>query len=124
MIYVSKIENRIKFKIKTGIISGIIVLTPETMKLLRSTQSKVTKDENVVLIHCKIVNNDYQQDSRVLYTFVPNKSLGQLLDISPKNFIFLKTFNSEFSYIEVWFTDRKSKPLEIEDKINITLVIN
>ena len=124
MIYVSKIENRIKFKIKTGIISGINVLTPETMKLLRSTQSKVTKDENVVLIHCKIVNNDYQQDSRVLYTFVPNKSLGQLLDISPKNFIFLKTFNSEFSYIEVWFTDRKSKPLEIEDKINITLVIN
>ena len=124
MIYVSKIENRIKFKIKTGIISGINVLTPETMKLLRSTQSKVTKDENVVLIHCKIVNNDYQQDSRVLYTFVPDKSLGQLLDISPKNFIFLKTFNSEFSYIEVWFTDRKSKPLEIEDKINITLVIN
>ena len=94
------------------------------MKLLRSTQSKVTKDENVVLIHCKIVNNDYQQDSRVLYTFVPNKSFDQLLDISPKNFIFLKTFNSEFSYIEVWFTDQKSKPLEIEDKINITLVIN
>ena len=94
------------------------------MKLLRSTQSKVTKDENVVLIHFKIVNNDYQQDSRVLYTFVPNKSFDQLLDISPKNFIFLKTFNSEFSYIEVWFTDQKSKPLEIEDKINITLVIN
>ena len=94
------------------------------MKLLRSTQSKVTKDENVVLIHYKIVNKDYQQDSRVLYTFVPNKSFDQLLDISPKNFIFLKTFNSEFSYIEVWFTDQKSKPLEIEDKINITLVIN
>ena len=72
------------------------------MKLLRSTQSKVTKDENVVLIHCKIVNNDYQQDSRVLYTFVPNKSFDQLLDISPKNFIFLKTFNSEFSYIEIF----------------------
>ena len=78
----------------------------------------------VVLIHCNIVNNDYQQDSRVLYTFVPNKSFGQLLDISPKNFIFLKTFDSEFSYIEVWFTDQNSKPLEIEDKINITLVIN
>ena len=53
----------------------------------------------VVLIHSNIVNNDYQQDSRVLYTFVPNKSFGQLLDISPKNFTFLKTFNSEFSYI-------------------------
>ena len=78
----------------------------------------------VVIVHCNIVNNDCQQDSRVLYTFVPNKSFGQLLDISPKNFIFLKTFDSEFSYIEVWFTDQNSKPLEIEDKINIILVIN
>ena len=57
-------------------------------------------------------------------TFVPNKSFGQLLNISHKNFIFLKTLNSEFSYIQVWFTDQNSKPLEIEDKINITLVIN
>ena len=63
------------------------------------------KIAEVVLIHCNIVNNDYQQDSRVLHTFVPNKSFGQLLDISPKNFIFLKTFNSELSYIEVWFTE-------------------
>ena len=107
------------------------------MKLLGSTKSKISKDENgqnvpcveiteVVLIHCNIVNNDYQQDSRVLYTSVPNKSFGQLLDISPKDFIFifLKTFNPEFSYIEVWFTDQNSKPLEIKDKINITLVIN
>ena len=59
-----------------------------------------------------------------MYKFVSNKSFGQLLDISPKNFIFLKTFDSEFSYIEVWFTDQNSNPLEIEDKINITLVIN
>ena len=77
------------------------------MKLLGSTKSKATKDKNsenvprleiteVVLIHCKIVNSDYQQDSRVLYTFVPNKSFGQLIDISPKNFMFLKTFVSEF----------------------------
>ena len=105
------------------------------MKLLGSTKSKITKDENsanvarleitkVVLVHCNIVNNYYQQDSRVLFTFVPNKSFGQLLDILSKTFIFLKTFNSEFSYIEVWFTDQNSKPLEIEDKINITLVIN
>ena len=102
------------------------------MKLLGSTKTKITKNENgdnaphleiieVVLIHCNIINNDYQ---RVLYTFVPNKSFRQLLNISPKNFIFLKTFNSKFSYIEVWFTDQNSKPLEIEDKINITLVIN
>ena len=95
----------------------------------------ITKDENgenvpyleiteVVLIHCNVVNNSYQQNSRVLYTFVPNKSFGQLLDISPENFIYLKTFDSEFSYIEVWFTDQNSNPLEIEDKINITLGIN
>ena len=105
------------------------------MKLFGSTKSKITKDQNggnlpyleiteVVLIHCNVVNNSFQQNSRVLYTFIPNKSFGQLLDISPKNFIFLKTSDSEFSYIEVWFTDQNSKPIEIEDKINITLVIN
>ena len=59
-----------------------------------------------------------------MYTFVPNKSFDQLLDILLKNFMFLKTFKSEFSYIEVWFTDQNSKPLEIQDKININLVIN
>ena len=85
------------------------------MKLFGSTKSKINKDKNgesvphleiteVVLLHCNIVNNDYQQDSRVLDTFVPNKSFGQSLLISPKNFIFLKTFDSEFSYIEEWFT--------------------
>ena len=105
------------------------------MQLLGSTKSKITKDENgenvphleiteVVLVHCNTVNNNCQQDSRVLYTFVPNKSFGQLLGISSKKFIFLKTFNSEFSYIELWFTDQNSKSLETEDKINIALVIN
>ena len=133
MIYVNKIENRITFKIKIGYY--LELLTPETMKLLGSTKSRITKDEysenvshlkitEVVLIHCNMVNNNYQQDLGVLYTFVPNKSFGQLLDISPENFISLRTFNSEFSYIEVWFTDQNSKPLEIEDKINIILVIN
>ena len=77
----------------------------------------------VVLAHCNIVNNDYQQDSRVLYTFVPNKSFATLLEISPKNHIFLKTFNSEFQAIEIWFTDQNSHPLEIENRINLTLVI-
>ena len=70
----------------------------------------------VVLIHCNIVNNDYQQDSRVLYTFVPNKPFGSLLEISSANHIFLKTFNSEFQDLEVWFTDENSKPLEIEEE--------
>ena len=69
---------------------------------------------NIVLIHYNIVNNDYQQDSRVLYTSAPNKSFGQLLDISPNVFIFLKLFNSNFSYIEAWFPDQNSKPLEIK----------
>ena len=91
------------------------------------SKSKINKDETsknaphleiteVVLIHCNIVSNDYQQDSRVLYTFVPNESFGELLDISPENFIFLKIFNSEFSYVKVWSTDQNSRPLEIEVK--------
>ena len=79
----------------------------------------------MILVHCNIVNNDYQQDLRVLYAFVSNKSFCQLNSrYSPKNLTLLKTFNSEFSYIEVWFTDQNSKPVEIEDRINITLVIN
>ena len=73
------------------------------------------------LVHY-IVNNDYQKDWRVLYKFIPNKSFGQLLNISPKNSAFLKTLNSKFSYIEVWFTDQNSKPPEIKDKINIIVV--
>ena len=72
------------------------------------------KITEVILIYCNVVNNSYQQNSRVLYTFVPNKSFGQLLDISPENVIFLKPFDSEFSYIEAWFTNRNSNPLEIE----------
>ena len=104
------------------------------MKLLGSTENKITNDKNgenvpkleiaeVVLVHCNIVNNDYQQDLRVLYTFVPNKPFGSLLEISPTNHIFLKTFNSEYDEIKVWFTDQNSQPLEIEDRINLTMVI-
>ena len=77
----------------------------------------------VVLVHCNIVNNDYQQDSKVLYTFVPNKPFGSLLEISPANHILLKTFNLEFQDIEVWFTDQNSQLLKTEDRINLTLVI-
>ena len=125
------IENRITFKIKTGY--SLELLTPETMKLFESTENEIAKDKNgenvrhleiteVILVHCNIVNNDYQQDSRVLYTVVPNKPFGQLLQISPTNF-FLKSFNSEFQAIEVWLTDQNSQPLEIEDRINLLLVI-
>ena len=78
----------------------------------------------LILVYCNIVNYDCPDNSRALYTFVPNKSFGQFLDISLKTFIFLRTCNSEFSYIEVKFTDQNSKPLEVEDKINITLVVS
>ena len=104
------------------------------MKILESTENEITKNKNgesvphlkiieAVLVHCSIVNNNYQQDSRVLYTFAPNKPFGSLLEISTKNHIFLKTFNSEFQAIEVWFTDQNIQPLEIEDRINLTMVI-
>ena len=99
------------------------------MKLLGSTENKITEDKNgeveiaeIVLVHCNIANNDYQQDSRVLCTFVPNKPFGSLLEISPTNHSFLKTFNSEYDKIMVWFTDQNSQPLEIDDRINLTMV--
>ena len=100
-MYVNRIENRITFKIKNGYY--LELLTSETMELLGSTESKITKDKNgeevphleiveLALVHCNLVNNDYQQDSRILYTFVPNK-FGSLLKISPTYQVFLKTFN-------------------------------
>ena len=102
------------------------------MKLLGNTENKITKDKNsenvphlevveLVLVHGNLVKNNYQQNSRILYTFVLNKTFGSLLEISPPNHVFLKTFNSEFREIKIWFTDQINKPLEVEDKINITL---
>ena len=131
-IYVNRIENRITFKIKSGYY--LELLTPETMKLLGSAESKTTKDKNgenvsplevveLVLLHCNLVNNDYRQDSRILYAFVPNKTFSSLLEISPTNHVFLKTFNSEFQESKIWFTDQTSALLELEDKINVTLII-
>ena len=125
-------ENMVTFKIKSGYSLGL--LTPETMKLLGSITNKINKNKNgknvlhleiteVVLVLCNIVNNDYQQDSRVLYTFVPNKPFGSLLEISPTNHIFLKIFNPEYDEIIVWFTDQNSQPIKIEDRINLTMVV-
>ena len=105
-IYTKKLKNRITFKIKNGY--SLELLAIETMKLLGSTKNKITKDKNgenvphleiteVILVHCNMVNNDYQQDSRVYL----NKSFGSLLDISPSNHIFLETFNSEYDEIIV-----------------------
>ena len=104
------------------------------MKLLGSTVSKINKNKNgenvlhldvveIVLVHCNLVDNDYQQNSRILYTFVPNKVFGSLLEISPPNHVFLKTFNSEFQEIKIWFTDQTSKRVEVEYKTNMTLII-
>ena len=135
-IYVNKIENRFKIKDRYS----LELLTHETMKSLGSTRNKITKDKNgetaphlestgVVLVHCNImifqliVNNDYQQDSIVVYTFVSNKPFGSLFEISPTNHIFLKTLNSEYDETKVWFTDRNSQLFEIEDRMNLTMVI-
>ena len=131
-IYANKIKNRIVFKIKTGY--KLELLTPETMKLLGSTKKVVDKDKNgenvpkletveVALGHCNLVKNNYQHTSKVLFTFVPNKEFGQLINISPHAFTMINTVNTGFSYVEVWFTDQNSKALEIEDNVNLTLII-
>ena len=76
----------------------------------------------VVLMHCNLVNKSYQQASKILFTFVPNKQVGQLITISPYSLTMLKTTNTEFQSIKLWFTDQDNRPLEIEDSINITLI--
>ena len=129
-IYPNKIKNRIVFKIKTG----YKLLSSETIKLSGSTKKDVDQDKDgedvpklesveVVLVHCNLVNNNYQQASKVLFTFVPNKQFGQLINIAPHSLTMLGTTNTEFSSIEVWFTDQNSEPLKIEDNVNLTLII-
>ena len=131
-IYPNKIKNRIVFKIKTGY--KLELLSPETMKLLGSTKKVVDKDKNgeivpkldsveVVLVQCNLVKNGYQHTLKVLFTFVPNKKFVQLINISPHPFTMMNTINTEFSYVEVWFTDQNSKTLEIEDSVDLKLII-
>ena len=133
IIYANKISNRIVFKVKTGY--KLELLSKETTKLLGSTKDNIDADKNsenvprlenveVVLVHCNLVNNSYQQASRILFSFVPNKQYGQLISVSPHSLIFLKTMNTEFSEIEIWFTDQNNRALEIKDNVNITLIIN
>ena len=133
LIYTNTINNRIVFKIKSGY--KLELLSKETIKLSGSTKDTIDVDKNsenvpklenveAVLVHCNLVNNSYQQASRVLFTFVPTKQYGQLISISPNSLIFLKTMNTEFSEIEVWFTDQNNNALEIEDNVNISLIIN
>ena len=133
LIYANTINNRIVFKIKTGY--KLELLSKETMKLLRSTKDIIDSDKNsenvprlenveVVLVHYNLVNNDYQQHSRVLFTFVPNKQYGQLISISPQSLFFLKSMDTDFSEIDIWFTNQNNNASEIEDNVNISLIIN
>ena len=132
LIYVNKIKNRIVFKIKLGY--KLELLSKETMALLGSSSNTIESDKDgelvpklevveVVLVHCNLVNNSYQQASKVLFTFVPNKQFSQLITVKPHSLTMLKTINAEFSFIEIWFTDQNNRPLEIEDSANITLII-
>ena len=131
-IYVNKIKNRIVFKIKTRY--KLELLKKETMQLLGSSKKDIDQNKNgelvpklesveVVLVHCNLVNNNYQQASKILFTFVPNKQFGQLITMTPHSSAMLKTTNAEFSFIEIWFTDQNNRPLEIEGNVNITLII-
>ena len=105
LIYANTITNRIVFKLKTGY--KLELLSKETMKLLGSTKDTIDVDKNnenvprlenveVVLVHCNLVNNSYQQHSRVLFTFVPNKQYGQLISISPHSLIFFENYEYRF----------------------------
>ena len=128
----NRIKNRIIFKIKSGY--KLELLSKETMQLLGSSSNTIDSDKDgelvpklevvkVVLVHCNLVNNSYQQASKVLFTFVPNKQFGQLITITPDSQTMLKTTNAEFSFTEIWLTDQNNRPLEIEDNVNITLII-
>ena len=110
------------------------LLSSELMELFGSTKKNVDQDKDgeyvpkleyveVVLVHCNLVNNNYQQTWKVLFTFVPNKQIGQLITIGPHTLKMVNTTNTEFSSIEVWFTDQNSEPLEIEDNDNLKLII-
>ena len=121
------------FKIKDGY--NLELQTPETMKLFGSTKKLIGKTKNgeklprlqvveVVLVQCNLVDNQYQQKSEILYIFTHNKSDTYLLNVEPSNLVFLKTYNTVFDEIIITFPDQNGKPLEIEDKVNLTLLIN
>ena len=133
LIYANTINNRIVFKIKSGY--KLELLSKEAMKLLGSTKDIIDADKNsenvpklenveVVLVHFNLINHAYQQHSRVLFTFVPTKQYGQLISISPHSLVCLKTMNTDFSEIEIWFSDQNNNALEIEDNVDISLIIN
>ena len=104
------------------------------MQLLGSSKKDVDKNKDgkivprletaeAVLVHCNLVNNNYQQTHKVLFTFVPNKQFGQLITITPHSLTTLRTTNAKLLFIEIWFTNQNKRPLEIEGNMNITLII-
>ena len=107
---------------------------PDTMKLFGSTKKLIDKKTGihvpnlevaeVVLVQCNLADNQYQQKSEVLYTFTSNISYAYLLNVKPSNLVFLKTFNTELDEILITFTSQNGRLLEIEDKVNLTLLIN
>ena len=131
LIYPSKIKNRIAFKIKTGY--ELELLSNETLQLLGDgpiidtdkNGKNVPKIKQVisVLMHCNVVQNNYQQDSKLSYSFLRDKQFGQLLVIEPKALIGLKTIDSIFDYMDIWFADQDNRSLQIEDSVNISLIV-
>ena len=100
-----------------------IFMNTEKSKTSEPLRSELDLESlEVVLVHCNLVKNDYQHTSKVLFSFVPNKQFGQLINISPHSLTMMNTVNTEFSYVEVWFTDQASKALETEDNVNLTLI--
>ena len=131
-IYANKIKNKTVFEIKRNY--KLELSFPKTRRLIGSAKKDKDQDKDeedvprlesaeVVLVHYNLVNNNYQQASKVIFTFVPNKQFGQLITNGPHSLIVLNATNIEFSSIEVWFTEQKSKQLEIEDNVNRPLIL-
>ena len=131
-IYANKIKNKTVFEIKRSY--KLELSFPKTMRLIGSAKKDKDQDKDeedvprlesaeVVLVHYNLVNNNYQQASKVIFTFLPNKQFGQLITNRPHSLIVLNATNIEFSSIEVWFTEQKSKQLEVEDNVNRPLIL-
>ena len=131
LIYPNGVKNRISFEIKTGY--KLELLISKTQKLLGDgpiiDKNKVSKNVpqlgqvDYVLLYCNIVRNDYLQNSKLLYEFVPDKTFGQLISVKPPVFIQYKNSDTIFDYIEIWCTGQDNNSLQIEDKVSVTLII-
>ena len=131
LVYPNEVKNRIVFKIKTGY--KLELLSKETQTLLgdgplidkNKDSNNVPQLDQVesILLHCNLVRNQYLQNSKLLYEFIPDKKFGQLISVKPPVFIQFKTSDTLFYYIEIWFTDQSNKSLRIDDKVSVTLII-